>query len=174
MFIRRIAIPKNANMHPQIYASILTCGGIGLMTWSGQCQFEEYLAALPQVCRDVGITRDDQFVTVMQELIDYLSADQLEALLLHEEGHYHCGHLDQNAAGLVVNQDYEYAADAYAADRVGAAVVITALQALPQFVLTVTLPQLWGDLLTDELCQAVAISCDDQLSSRIERLRARL
>ncbi len=57
-----------------------------------------------------------------------LPLEVLNALLWHEVGHIVLGHLDNAPIGLVMDPAYEYAADEYAATKVGADVYIKSMK----------------------------------------------
>jgi len=173
MFIRRIDIPKTTEDN-DVRTTMLASGGIGLLGCAAPDLFNEWLEQLPSVCHNVGLTPDSYFTYVLEEVVDYLTADELEAVLLHEEGHYRLGHLDNACGGVLINQEIEYEADAYAADHCDVTVLIAALLKIRQFVLDVVLPALFGVDVMKIVIKQTEEACDAVMLPRIERLRTRL
>jgi Zn-dependent protease with chaperone function len=78
-------------------------------------------------------TTDEIAIIVDYEGLKDLSADEARATIQHETAHYVLGHVEANlAAGagneIVIDEDAEFAADAYAAQKVSAAAMRSALE----------------------------------------------
>jgi hypothetical protein len=78
-------------------------------------------------------TVDEIAVVVDYESLKNLTADEAWAAMQHETAHYVLGHIEANlAAGagneIVICEDNEFAADAYAAQKVSAAAMRSALE----------------------------------------------
>jgi hypothetical protein len=181
MFIRRIDVPLHADMSDAFRNIMLSSGGIALYAKADDVSFEDYLDGLPAVCRNACLTATGTFTFVLAELAACLEDVELEAILLHEEGHATLGHLDSVTAGACLNIEFEFAADAYAADRVGTAALISAFSKMRQFFSDVIVPELFGDADDDDnedflaiIRQQMFIAMDVVFIPRIERLQARL
>lgn len=133
-------------------------------------KFKEFKALLPDVCKSAMTTPDSQFVFVMEELSEFLSPVEIDAVLAHEEGHYVHGHLDGSTGGITANEEYEFAADDYAVS-VGhsPAVLAGALGNMGKFVMKyVGIPQ-YGDL-GDDILELLETNIKNSLAPRIARL----
>jgi Zn-dependent protease with chaperone function len=100
MFVTCIVIPKNAPMVESTRQIMLGSGGVGLMGCTDHTKFKEFKTLLPDVCKSAMTTPDSQFVFVMEELSEFLSPVEIDAVLAHEEGHYVHGHLDGSTGGI--------------------------------------------------------------------------
>jgi Zn-dependent protease with chaperone function len=171
MLIRRIDIPKTAEL-TSIHSVMFQAGGVGLMARADNVAFEDYFDALPLVCRNAGLTQDERFVFVLEEVKSYLNEDEITAVMAHEEGHYVLGHLDIVGSGNITTDAFEYAADDYAVGKVGAAALRSALINLRRFVLDVVFPQIYGEIVNADFRQVMAPILEQQMAPRLDRLTA--
>lgn len=143
MSILTIILPKMTEDAVETHRQVANCGGIGLFM-QGTLSFTKWKKGLPEVCQHIVDENTTHCILIMEELVDFLSPQQLQAVILHEKGHYALNHIKPDSAGIIVNEDYEFEADAYAAAKVGSDVVISALKRMPKFLTDVTLPKLNG------------------------------
>ena len=103
----------------------------------GEEHVAQYAALLP---KKASLLRPGMVISVCQDALNALAADEADAIIAHEEGHILSGHvLYAHELGLtdvgvgapvVVNTAVELAADAYAAKRVGKGAMRRALLAI--------------------------------------------
>ena len=76
-------------------------------------------------------------IIVSKMLKDFLTEDELFAVIFHELGHIYCGHLDvQGYAGeVIIREDFEKEADRFACNYADPAVLLKALEKLSKLVL---------------------------------------
>jgi len=175
MFVGQVVIPKNAEISSDNRMFYLSIGGIGLVTCSDKSNSTEWYASQPAVILEHNITIDDHYVIVLEEALDYLSPAELAAVLGHEEGHYALGHLDDVEAGVCVNQEFEYAADAYSVSKGNSpAVLISALNNMVTFNMEFVLPRSVGETeaVPEEIAQTIRASIEAWIAPRIARLEA--
>lgn len=88
--------------------------------------------AVPKADQEViGVMTGHGAVIYLEEACEGLSAEELKAVLLHEEAHVRLGHMEAFAAtggaGVMMDLDSEMEADAYSASVVGKKVMARAL-----------------------------------------------
>lgn len=175
MFVSKVVIPKNADISMIDRMFYLSTGGIALLSCCDKSRAAEWYASQPAVVLEHNVTIDDHYVMVLEEVLDYLTPAELTAVLGHEEGHYELGHLDNLEAGVVVNQEFEYAADAYSVSKGNSpAVMISALNNIVTFTMEFVLPQMAGgaENLSEEIAQIIRTSIEAVITPRIARLEA--
>lgn len=123
----------------------------------------------------------DRVVVLSQRLVDSLTPAEIEVIVLHEEGHIALGHLDNiEASSCVVDNEgfsmavlpsFELEADAYAAARVGAEVVVQTLERTSEFLVSVAVESL-PEAVQVTARPAVQAFIDAQINPRIAALRS--
>lgn len=88
--------------------------------------------AVPKADQEViGVMTGHGAVIYLEEACEGLTSEELQAVLLHEEGHVRLGHMEAFAAtggaGVMMDLDSEMEADAYSASVVGKKVMASAL-----------------------------------------------
>ena len=75
---------------------------------------------------------DDCVIVIDEHLTTQLSEDELNAIVAHEQGHIHYGHMHSAAAegveGVIDNMQYELEADAFAIEKCGAAALLSGMK----------------------------------------------
>ena len=120
------------------YQALVLAGGFAASAWTeaSKALMMEQLAGNSEALKELSEKPNGPYIIVLAELAEKLPEAEQRALLLHEEGHIVHGdldgvdhaNLDPKKIKLVLNKEGELKADRYAADRVGAEVVSTALR----------------------------------------------
>lgn len=172
MTIPYITIAKNDATAAVMRQVILQTGGVALSSCANDLVFADWKAVLPAACHTQPVLRNSKFIFVLEEVLELLSTDELASVLAHEEGHRILGHLDSTAAaGVLLNMEFEYAADDYSVAQTSALLLHTALTKMRDFAVAVLIPALFGDDdLPQYLVDTFAKQIDDALSPRFSRL----
>ncbi|CAK9254171.1 unnamed protein product [Sphagnum jensenii] len=123
----------------------------------------------------VPVDGDDPAIFICRRFADALTQDELRAVVAHEEGHYVADHLNAVGSGIHTNQEFEFAADDYAVEKMGSAKdLLSAIYKTAEFTMNVVLPETLGDDWDDEVRAVARELTDAVLNPRIDRLKARL
>lgn len=175
MVVRTIILSKSDESARALYDFTMRRGGVTLCARPMDTSVEMWSRCFPRECFAEPITETTKFIFIVKDFADKLSGDALEAVVAHEHGHDVLKHPDGWAeAGLPVDFEKEYEADAYAAKITSPAALIEGLERSKAFVMEVMLPYMVPDdeLPPDEILQLMHESLDVAFGSRIERLRA--
>ena len=86
------------------------------------------------------IPADDGVILVAEELRDSIEADELAAIIAHEQGHISCGHLEEikqaQMTGIINNLRMELEADAFAASTISPDAMLGGVKKAIKLVLT--------------------------------------
>ena len=173
MSARQIVLSKNDVSAQAQYDFVMTAGGAVLAACSPDSSFENWCSVLPSVCFEETVTKNSKFVFVIDSLAALLDADEQAALLAHEHGHEILGHLDRSdEAGVRMDLNMEFEADAYAASATSATAVLGMMKKVKQFVLTILIPYIAADAeIPDFLITSMIDAFDTAMAPRIERMR---
>lgn len=142
-----IVVDTEAYNNPVI-SSVLAAGGACCVFLAQPELFEQWSAVLRTVITDREILPNSKFILVSTELKNRLTEEELNAIILHEQGHIVKGHGNnpdvKKTNGVIDSLEYEVEADLYAASNVGKEVVISALKKMVEFYVERVLPPRYG------------------------------
>ena len=153
--------------------AVLLCGGIGLFRCSEPDHMVEFVKHLPEHLRGAA-KLDDNYVFVLQELVEFLKPEELEIVMTHEEGHFILGHQAGQGSGIMINIENEISADAYAAGKHTPEGMIKVLGRQVEFLIEKIIPFLaeGDDELEDILTEQAMVVAKGHLTPRIKALQS--
>lgn len=78
------------------------------------------------------ISENDCIVLISEDLAGVLTGEELQAIVAHEQGHIHHGHIhaatEDGLEGVIDNMSFELEADAFAIEKCGAAALLSGMK----------------------------------------------
>ena len=174
MHIRHIIVSKDTSADAMFRESLLLAGGVFIMSCESQKLFPAYKAAMPKTPEFEDITYDTRLCLMLEEFANRLTEDEMEAVLLHEEGHAVLGHMPEGTSGMLIDPEFEFEADKYAADNSSPAALFSALRKVEKFVYDTTAPAMadGDEEYLEILLESLKLSFNINLKPRFDRLLA--
>lgn len=135
-------------MNADIYTMTRNERGIAIITvkssptWDGliqagyACATRAYAKEFFEYLPGIDVQEHENVIVIHENLSKILNAREVQAVLLHEEGHIVHGHIDtqyealqrgEASEGVILNEEWEKQADAYAAERIDPLIMRSAL-----------------------------------------------